>query len=582
MSHSKIIVLIVCLVSLTFANSLSNSFVGDDFLLFVGNSYYRDPHNAGRIFSPDFITTQEELSRSPAPGRLNNYSGCVAYRPVTALSYFLDFAVWKLNPHGLRFTNLLLHILNSVLVYWMLFLILRRKSAAGLAALLFGVHPIQAELLNNIGYRSDLLAVLFYCLTMIAFILYDENKKFCFCAGGLAAMILALLAKETAITLPAMLMVYHIIFVNTANAARAFRKHARLYILWWVIPGIYLYLYFFVFSNATLDVLNGPAVFEQAFLFFYMMGHTVWAVVWPLGVKVVPPFYAPALNPQMIVMLSVTGVLLAAAFCGIKLSLSKRGVFAFLILWFGSTYLPTSNIIPLVNPMGYRYLYLPSIGLFAILGMLTRWAAGFFENYKHYRLYRIIAKSTIVVACMMFTVQLNVKYKDNFTMHEAMRQSYPDSAYPYLILGTIYKELRMYPEAAAHYRQYIENKPESYLAGAIPGEYVAWHQIGTCYVNDPDKAIDAFTKAVKLKPDYAEGYASLGKAFLLKNNFPQALHFINEAFRFDGDLFSARVYLLQTYQAMGEIPKARAVLTDLLEVYPAEGILLEFKQKIMP
>jgi len=266
----------------------------------------------------------------------------------------------------------------------------------------------------------------------------------------------------------------------------------------------------------------------------------------------------------------------------ITASWRRRGVTAFFMLWFIVTYLPVSNIFPLVNPMAYRYLYLPGIGAFAALALLTRWAIGFIRHNKRYRFYRYSIKAVIVVLCMLATVGLNRRYQNDFTVYEAMRTRFPGSAYPYLMLGTIYKQTGHYPEAIAYFYKYMENKPRKSFYQSMPGDYIAWYQIGVCYVGDPDRALAAFVKSVQLNPGFADGYASIGKAFLLKKDFPQALIYINQALLRDPLLFSAYVYLVETYWQMGEKEKAQAVLTDALGVYPDAGHLLQLKADMQP
>jgi NADH:ubiquinone oxidoreductase subunit K len=127
------------------------------------------------------------------------------YRPLTFLSHALDWQIWRTDPAGFHLTNVLLHAVNAVLV----FVIGRRLdgSVTGLAAgLLFALHPASHEAVYWISARFDLLAT---CLTLAAFVLVcGPPRGYLF---GLLVFGLALLAKESALALPVMVVAYDVI-----------------------------------------------------------------------------------------------------------------------------------------------------------------------------------------------------------------------------------------------------------------------------------------------------------------------------------------------------------------------------------
>ncbi len=134
------IILIIFITALVYANSLKNSFVWDDYVVIVDNNFVKSWKNFPAIFrksylSP-FIKSGSYFFVDSSIG-----SGETSYRPVVTLSYFFDYSLWRLNAFGYHLTNLLLHITNAVLLYFLINLIAKNKKIALLSSLLFALHP---------------------------------------------------------------------------------------------------------------------------------------------------------------------------------------------------------------------------------------------------------------------------------------------------------------------------------------------------------------------------------------------------------------------------------------------------------
>ncbi|MFN3533536.1 MAG: tetratricopeptide repeat protein, partial [Candidatus Brocadia sp.] len=135
-------------------NSLHSGFVYDDIGVIEENYFIRSLHNIPKIFSKDYFHLSSELS----------------YRPVVTLSYFADYAVWHLNPFGYHLTNIVLHTINSILLYALLVHLTRMRSVALLSAIIFSIHPCVTEAVNAISYREDIFVALFSLLSCLCLI----------------------------------------------------------------------------------------------------------------------------------------------------------------------------------------------------------------------------------------------------------------------------------------------------------------------------------------------------------------------------------------------------------------------------
>lgn len=125
------------------------------------------------------------------------------YRPVTSLSYGLDYAVWGLDPFGYHLTNLVLHGSVAVLLACLVSRLAGGARRLGaLSGLLFASHPVLAECVPATARRHDLLATLLMLLGLSCFVRYRQTagRRFRYLALGASA--LALGAKETAVVFP--------------------------------------------------------------------------------------------------------------------------------------------------------------------------------------------------------------------------------------------------------------------------------------------------------------------------------------------------------------------------------------------
>ncbi|MBI4648195.1 MAG: hypothetical protein HY738_16830 [Bacteroidia bacterium] len=152
------------------------------------------------------------------------------YHPLTMLSLALDYSIGGTSPFVFHFTNVLLHIINSLLVFWLVLLVLNDLKTAFFCGLLFGVHTLHVESVAWIAERKDVLYSLFYLLSFISYIKYikltrkDALPKISACAIAvtpnevslrvrvnyyllsLVLFIMSVLSKGMAVTLPLVLI----------------------------------------------------------------------------------------------------------------------------------------------------------------------------------------------------------------------------------------------------------------------------------------------------------------------------------------------------------------------------------------
>jgi hypothetical protein len=299
----------------------------------------------------------------------------VAYfRPLVTLSFLADQVLWGLAPWGFHLTNLALHAGTTLLVYAIARRLLRPEAAAFTAAALFALHPCHAEAVLWVSGRTDLLAG---SASAAAFLLYVSSRRNprhrdAFLAGSLLALAVALLAKEVAVCVPLLMLLYAL----WAPGEEPGWPRLKGPLLAGVVVALYLGLRRTALGGFALPphpFVHGPGDPDA-------LAHALTAPLLYLAdlVLFVPPdpvVMLPWWRAHLLAFgaLAVVSVLVLA---GSVRRVREAWVRAFALAWVGLALLPSAPA-----SVGERFLYLPSIGYCLLVGagvarLLERDAAG--------------------------------------------------------------------------------------------------------------------------------------------------------------------------------------------------------------
>ncbi|MEI6827264.1 MAG: hypothetical protein WCK54_16850 [Desulfuromonadales bacterium] len=224
------------------------------------------------------------------------------FRPMIAFSFQADRLLWNLDPTIMHFENILLHLTSSFLIYLIASLKISKASKLPFfSALVFAVHPIATESISWISGRTDLLAVMFILFSLYSILLFQNSKKYLYLTTSIVLLVLAVLAKETAIAfIPAVVFILNSRSSSVSNQTliMQFNKiqiiafcsicslslvSALLFYSYYLPVGIVL-LYFFYLQWCVRGRDNGTAL-QKVFVQLSGTFITLWAVLW--GVRTV-------------------------------------------------------------------------------------------------------------------------------------------------------------------------------------------------------------------------------------------------------------------------------------------------------
>ena len=529
--HRQSVLLIILIALITFGNSLSNGFVGDDHLIVVNNTFYETWANFPKLFTPGYITDSDEAFNQES----FSHTGSVAYRPVLSATFFFDYGLWQRVAFGYHLHNLSLHVLNAIFVYSILFLILKDPVLSLLGAVLFAVHPFKSEAVCAIGYRADLLAAFFFLLAFWSYISrdrFDAGKRKMIRVLSHAAFFLAVFSKESAVVFVGILTAYDILVKEEkiSDVLKHFYGRYRGYVL---ITLFYLCIYFYVFRNSAMA--------NARWLGGNFLAHATGAVdifvqylagfIFPLTVKVLPPLCAPPAAGYV----AWAGLALFI-YLTYKVCQTEKAA-RFFVAWFLIAMLPVANIVPLISPMAYRFLYLPSVGFLAVVAILLARGGVLLEKFLHGAAVGAALRWGIVVLCAIVTISLNMAWKNNLIMAATMVRDFPANPIGYLHLGIEYFRMGYVEKAQAALQEGFKkglNDPRGY------------YYMGLCYFNDWRHSGPYYEKSIRLFPRYALSYVGLGRIYVLGGHYAEAVPFLEKAVALSPS-YTGYGYLIQAY-----------------------------------
>jgi hypothetical protein len=319
---------------------LENWFTGTDTITLIQSSIVRNPADLWAIF------TKRMCADSSFPEQFS------FYRPISSLTYSLDYGVWRLNPLGYHLSNLLLHSLVCAMVLLVTMELTRGElKTAIMSALLFTLHPLHKEVVPDPELRHDILSALFFLLSLWWFFRWFSARRRHVVGRvmSLVCFVLALGAKETAAYLPFVIMGYAAINPKGIQPGRERIKHAGRTALPYILAlaGVYLW---------RLSVLGGVGGYQSQWWRLGLLSRKPWLVA-PMIKKLVMTLWYPTqllddlghaalIIPTVVIIFSV---LILRADAG-RLS---RGLIAFKVAlllvpitasWHISTWAPRPNL----------------------------------------------------------------------------------------------------------------------------------------------------------------------------------------------------------------------------------------------
>jgi tetratricopeptide (TPR) repeat protein len=444
------------------------------------------------------------------------------YAPLSTFAYAVIYQLGELSPTAFHFGSLLLHLANILLIFKVFQRLTDRTDVSVVIALLFAIHPFQAEAVCWAAAMSVPLYAFFYLLALLLFLKFREGRNWLLYVASLALFLLSLLSKSAAVTLPPLLVLIDYFQGRKWLSPAALLEKA---------PFFLLALGFGVLTFISRDAeMHGLAVANEQYSLpdrFFMVTQTllfyVLKLIFPVKLSLNYPFVKE--NGLWPVTYYLAPLVIAAIGFAIYKSRSFKKEWTFGLLFF---LISLSVMLPFVSVGTFelrsdRYNYLAMTGIFFL-------AAFFYARFAQNKSSKMLATSVLVLFVVIFSATTFARskvWKDGNTLFANLAESQPDLPLAHFNLGM----------------GYLNNKQEAL-------------------------AIQEFTKALQKDPNYKRAYEKRGHAFLNLGDYAKAMKDLEIARSFDPNDVVVNYRLGQAYAGSGNAAKAVEYYSKAIELDP--------------
>jgi protein O-mannosyl-transferase len=515
----------------------------------------------------------------------------VNWHPLTWLSFELDYQVFGLKPAGFHLTNMVLHVLNTLLLFVALRALTGAVWRSAFVAALFALHPLHVESVAWVSERKDTLSTLFWMLTLVSYAFYARRPGVLRYLLVVVPFALGLLAKSMLVTLPFVLLL-----LDWWPLGRL--RPAPVPVLRLLLEKLPLLLLAAASCAVTLvaqsqggeanPVAELPLRLENAAVSYVAyLGMTLW----PYALYLFHPFPTQLFPPWQVAG-AVAELVGLTAGCAL---LARRAPYLLVgWLWYLGTLVPVIGVVQVIGGHGIadRYTYVPLTGLFV---MAVWGAADLASRVRVPALLPAAAGVAILAVCARLTwVQIGY-WHDSTTLWNQTLAIDPHNYMAHNNLGFVYHSDGKLDEAIRHYKASLEAEPTFALAHYNMGcalsekgrtREAIWHyqqalknnpdytdahnNLGALLLaqGDADGAAREFRAALKKAPNIALYHNNLGLALLQKGRLAEAAPEFEEALRLNPNYADAHNNLGQALFLQGQVAPAIAHFEEALRISP--------------
>lgn len=490
------------------------------------------------------------------------------WHPVTWLSHILDCELFGLEPFWPHLENLLLHILNALLLFWILRSMTGAFWRSAFLSVIFAVHPIHVESVAWAAERKDLLCGLFWMLTTIAYIKYARKP----CFGGYLLVIiffvLGLMSKPMIVTLPFVLLLMdywplaRFEKLQPDGIGNGYKKTSARFLFAEKLP---LFVLAAASSVVTFIVQRAEGAMDmlEPMAFDIRIANALVSYITYISKMIYPSRLAvmyPHPGGELELWYALTSLSIIILVSIIALRLGRRNPYFVLgWSWYLGTLVPVIGFVQVgVQSMADRYSYLPSIGFFIIIV----WGAAKLAERRRFLKIATTAAAFIIIFLLVACTRKQVQHwKDNFTLFERALLVTEDSPEVLYNMGVVMQTEHNFDLALQCYREALRQKTDYFQASNNIGNIL--RQQGKF-----DEAASYIYRALEINSKSPQAHNNLGLVLAAQGNFGEAVVHFRQAVEIAPDLTGARQNLAAALQSSGQYDEAIKHYREILRLNP--------------
>lgn len=524
MRYNRLIILaLILLVAVTYFNSLNNVFLSDDLA---------------------------EIVQNPNIGNLGHAISTHPFAFIRPLLYGITYHIAGLNPAPFRLINILFHT-ASVLIIFIIFNYLKKRSLGILVASIFAVHPAIGEAVVWVSGGMYPQYTFFFLLSFLFYIQKDKSKKYFFLS--ILAYLLSFMSH------PQMPLSLFLIFPLWELSFGNLRKNSLKMLPFFILSVAYVFVTLSALPERTTTLqsthyqergIDNPVLLIPIAITSYFE-----LIFWPQTLTL----YHSELNFGQIEFM-IRAVITAIFLGGITVAFKKNGFIFFWSSLFLISLAPTLTPFRLNWIVAERYLYLPILGIIAVA------AYGFeklVEKFKFKYLYVVWVITVLVLIGRAINRNIDWKNEDNLWITTG--KTSPSSPNTHNNLGDVYGRWGDKQRALQEFQKAIELKPNY-------GD--AYHNLANTYreLGQIAKALENYQKAISFNPGLWQSYQNIAAIYFELKQYDKALDYVQKAIQINPKNLNLYLNLGIVHLGMGDKEKAKEVFNLILSADPQNQV----------
>jgi len=496
------------------------------------------------------------------------------WHPLTWLSHTLDYSLFHENPTGHHFTSLLIHALNTALLFLLLALGTGRVGRSLLVALLFAVHPINVESVAWVAERKNVLSTFFFLNAIGAYGWYVHKpcwQRYLAVAGMFG---LGLMSKPMVVTLPFVLLLLDYWPLGRMEGNQSGTRQTKSWpfakLLAEKLPLLVLSI-----GSAIITIQAQQAGGAMRSTSQFSLGVRIenalvayasylWKMIWPSHLAPIYPHPGDSLAAWQV---DLSAMLLLTVTALVWTGRSNR----YLVtgwLWFLGTLVPVIGLVQVGDQaMADRYAYVPLIGIFIIIS----WgAADLVDSRRIGTVARIIPAGCALLALASVTHRQIGYWSSNYDLWTHTLAMTDRNFIAHDNLGGALLSLGKPEQAYAQFQAAADISPRDPMSRANLGAYLQEH-------GNLSGAIQQYKRVIELTSDaglLSGAYANLGTAYRVMGDDQKARESYDQSLQLNASQYNAYLGLGQLLEKQNKLDEAISDYSHSVELHPSDIALV--------
>lgn len=439
------------------------------------------------------------------PGYIENEGH---YWPLTYTTFWLEHKIWGLNPAGYHIVNILLHIINTLLLWR----ILARLAVPGawLVAAVFAVHPLHVESVAWVIERKDVLSALFYLTAILAWMRYEATKKGRHYLLALGLFAVGLLSKSVVVTLPVALLILRWWRLGRLN------RNDLLQTVPFFVVGLAITLGDFAYYRPRESFVSDLSLIERPFLAARALWFYATKLLWPDNLAVIYPHWDVNAADPLAWGYLVLGVAVPALLWRFRDRIGRGPLAGF--LFFAVTLSPTLGFIDFgymqFSYVADRFQYLAGIGVIAVVIGVAVWGAR--RLPERLRMVAVGVPVAVLAILSVLSWQHASIFRNEETLFRHIVSLNPKGHGAYNNLNKELLDQGRYDEALVSTRTALQHLPDDASANFNRG-------LALQRSSRAAEAIEFYRRTLEINPDNRRALSNLNIALIHEDRYEEVL-----------------------------------------------------------